>query len=119
MKYLISHHAAEDFVSRKIPFTVPANSTVVNQSVVIVVVDDDMLEPEMEGFRLLLVVDESRTPKTKVTFGSQLALFRINDQTDSEPYLTYFATALDNFLCYLSQIWFQLLHTDLSMRRSL
>ena len=84
----IPHFAAEDFISRKIPFTVPANQAVANQTVEIVVVDDNLLEPVEEGFRLLLIVDTERTPLSQVTFadGRQLALFRIDDTTDSESY---------------------------------
>ena len=92
MSISISHYAAEDFASRKIPFTIPANQTKANQSVEIVVIDDDMFEPVREGFRLLIVVDATRTPLSQVNFirKKQLAMFRIDDWTDSESYyLTY------------------------------
>ena len=120
-KYSIFRYAAEDFVSRRIPFTIPGNQTVANQSVEIVVVDDDMLEPQYEGFRLLLIVDESRTPLSQVTFseGRQLALFRIDDQMGSELYLTdMYITTASHFLYYFSKISFQPLHTDLWRMRS-
>ena len=91
INYSLSHSAVEDFVSRRIPFTVPGNQTVTNQTVEIVVVDDNMLEPVEEGFRLLLIVDDTRTPISQVSFKEvrQLALFQIYDRTDSELYLTY------------------------------
>ena len=52
----------------------------------ITVVDDDILEPEQEGFRLVLIVDDTMTPRSQVSFGlgGQVALFRIDDQKDSE-----------------------------------
>ena len=56
-----------------------------NQSVIITLIDDDMLEPLKEGFRLVLVVDELRTPKSQVRFGSrQHALFQIVNDDDGE-----------------------------------
>ena len=87
----ISHYAANDFVSRKIPFTIPANTVEANQSVEIVIVDDDMFEPVREGFRLLIVVDTDRTPLSQVNFEGQiqLGMFRIDDTEDSESYRTY------------------------------
>ena len=104
MNCSISLYAVVDFDSRSIPFTIPGNQTIANQSVEIVVVDDDLLEPEEEGFRLLLVVDELRTPLSQVKFtqGRQLALFRIEDHTDSESYLTHIITAsqVSVFLCH-------------------
>ena len=88
IRYSNSFNAVEDFDSRSIPFTIPSNTVQTNQSVEIVVVDDDLLEPQQEGFRLLLVVDELRTPLSQVRFNAnQLALFRIDDYTDSESYL--------------------------------
>ena len=76
----------EDFSSRIIPFTIRANSSEPEEKIVITVVDDDMLEPEMEGFRLVLIVNDSMTPRSQVSFGlgGQVALFRIDDQKDSE-----------------------------------
>ena len=108
----ISHYAADDFVSRRIPFTIPGNTTMANQSVEIVIVDDDMLEPIREGFRLLIVVDTDRTPLSQVNFEEQiqLGMFRINDRDDSESYLTYVTTASHVFvlLClnFISAITF-------------
>ena len=85
MPNFASYSAVEDFSSRRIPFTVPANSTKMNQSVIISLIDDDVLEPTKEGFRLVLVVDESRTPTTnvRISTGRQLALFGIDDRRDS------------------------------------
>ena len=73
-----------------IPFTIRANATVPEHSVVITVIDDDQLEPEEEGFRLVLIADPARTPRSHVAYGSgrQLALFRIDDHTDSEFWMT-------------------------------
>ena len=75
--------AGEDFITRRIPFTIPANSTQLNQSVIVTLIDDDKLEPLEEGFRLVLIVDELRTSKNLVKFGRQLALFQINNRDDS------------------------------------
>ena len=78
--------AVEDFSSRRIPFTVRVNSTEPEDVVVITLINDNRLEPIEEGFRLVLTVDEAMTPRSYVTFelGRQLALFRIDDYTDSE-----------------------------------
>ena len=107
MKYLISLYAVEDFESRSIPFTIAGNTTKTNQSVKIVVIDDDLLEPRREGFRLLLVVDELRTPLSQVRFnGNQVALFRIDDYTDSESCLTYSTTASHVFFVLSQNFYF-------------
>ena len=90
MYYEVIHFfAVEDFNSRIIPFTIRANSSEPEESIVIVVVDDNSLEPKEEGFRLVLIVDDSMTPRSQVSFGvgRQVALFRIDDQTDSELHL--------------------------------
>ena len=78
-------YLVEDFSPKVIPFTICANSTTPEQDVVITV-DDDMFEPVEEGFRLVLVVNESVTPHSQVSFptGKQVALFRIVDYTDSK-----------------------------------
>ena len=59
----------------------------------VTLIDDNTLEPVEEGFRLVLVVDESRTRRSLVAFDTarQIALFRINDYMDSEsqPTRTY------------------------------
>ena len=75
-----------------------------NQSVEIVVVDDDLLEPQSEGFRLLIVVDELRTPLSQVRFDRQIALFRIDDATDSKSYFTYAIIARHVFI-YFTKIF--------------
>ena len=77
-----------------IPFTIRANSRQPDQSVVITLIDDDTFEPVQEGFRLVLIVDETRTPRSQVSFGvgGQLALFRIDDYTDSELYKAWIST---------------------------
>ena len=69
-----------------IPFTIRAESSQPEDRVVITVINDDTLEPEEEGFRLVLTVNEALTPRSQVSFGfgGQLALFRIDDYTDSE-----------------------------------
>ena len=55
-----------------------------DRPVTITVNNDELLEPVEEGFRLLLVVDESQSKRSLVSFGRQLALFRIDDQQDSK-----------------------------------
>lgn len=84
--YSLFISAVEDFSSRSIPFIIPANSTKPAQDVVIVVNDDNKFEPVEEGFRLVLLVNESMTPLSLVTFGlgRQVALFRIDDLQDSK-----------------------------------
>ena len=49
-----------------------------------------------EGFRLLLLVNEEMTPISQVSFGAsgQLALFRIDDYTNSELYIHW--TSISN-----------------------
>ena len=71
-----------------ISFTIRANSLEPEQSVFVDVTDDEIFEPVEEGFRLVLIVDEAMTPRSQVSFvaGGQLALFRIDDYTDSELY---------------------------------
>ena len=78
-------YLVEDFSPKVIPFTIRANSTIPELNVMITV-DDDKLEPVEEGFRLVLVVNESSTPRSQVSFptGKQIALFRVVDYTDSK-----------------------------------
>ena len=113
-------YAVEDFVTRRIPFTIPGNQTVTNRTIEIVVVDDNMFEPVEEGFRLLLIVDEERTPRSLVRFveGRQLALFRINDLTDSELCIAHISTTVIVPVHYFSKLSFQPLHLDLRINRS-
>ena len=81
----------EDFDSEKIPFTIRANSLEPEQRVTITIIDDEKFEPVEEGFRLLLLVNETVIPRSQVSFGvnGQLALFRIDDYTDSELYMPW------------------------------
>ena len=83
----MSFFVVEDFSPAVTPFTVRANSTIPEQDVVITVSDNNF-EPVEEGFRLVLVVNDSVTPPSQVSFrtGRQVALFRIVDYTDSECY---------------------------------
>ena len=84
--FAITCFTVEDFSSRIIPFTIRANSTEPEGNIVITVVDDNILEPEQEGFRLVLIVEDTVTPRSQVCFGlgGQVALFRIDDQQDCE-----------------------------------
>ena len=76
---------ADDFSPGLINFTIPANNQTVDPPIKIKVENDNRLEPKEEGFRLLLVVDESKTPISQVVFeGRQLVLFRIDDLDDSK-----------------------------------
>ena len=86
VSFAIIISTVEDFSTRIVPFTVRANSTEPEEKIVINVVDDNVFEPEKEGFRLVLIVNDSVTPRSQVAFGlgMQVALFRIDDQKDSE-----------------------------------
>ena len=78
-----------------IPFTIRANSLEPEQIVLVYVTDDEMFEPVEEGFRLVLIVDETMTPRSHVSFvaDGQLALLRIDDYTDSELHMAWISTS--------------------------
>ena len=80
---------AEDFVQGTIFFTIRANSLEPEENITITIIDDEKFEPVEEGFRLVLLVNINLTPRSQVSFGAsgQLALFRIDDYTDSELYM--------------------------------
>ena len=82
--YYLIFYAVEDFSSTLIPFTIRANSTQPENRVVVIINNDDQLEPVSEGFRLILSVNLDLTPLTYVSseIGRQIALFRIDDLTD-------------------------------------
>ena len=75
-----------DFNSTSIPFTILANTLQPDRSTTIFIHDDDILEPKQEGFRLLLVVDETMgTRLSQVKFGTrQMTLFRIDNFQESK-----------------------------------
>ena len=76
---------ANDFSPGIINFIIPANTRIVDPPIKFNLVNDDRLEPEEEGLRLVLVVDESKTPIGQVIFeGRQLALLRIDDYDDGK-----------------------------------
>ena len=76
----------EDFNSTSIPFTIPGNELEPDRSITIFINDDDMVEANYEGFRLVLEVDETKgTRLSEVKFGiRQMAVFRIDNFNDSK-----------------------------------
>ena len=87
--FFILFLTGEDFVGDPIPFIIDTNKSSslsgelwINTSLLI---DDDWFEPKIEGFYLLLLVNDSITTNPLVVpFSSYLALFQILDNKDSK-----------------------------------
>ena len=76
----------EDFVGEPIPFSINTGES--SQSgeigIDILLLNDDRFEPNLEGFLLLIMVNETTTNPLSVSLSSESALFQILDNEDSK-----------------------------------
>ena len=77
-------NTVDDFSMDPIPFTIPAGGSEPTKEIFVHYYDDTKYEAQVEGFILLIMVNESTTNPQLVRFDSgRVALFEIIDYEDS------------------------------------